>query len=93
MDTGQVDTARLENEMRRTRARIDAKLDQLNARMAVATRNGPWAIAALVALSTAAMLWLRRRKHQQGLPRYSGIPRYREAPIRYREAPIEVRVR
>ena len=88
MDTGQVDTARLENEMRRTRARIDAKLDHLNARMAVATRNGPWAIAALVALSTAAMLWFRRRKHQQGLPRYSGIPRNR-----YRDVPVEVRVR
>jgi len=88
MDTGQIDTTHLEDEMRRTRARIDAKLDELNARMAVAKRNGPWAIAAVVALSTAMMLWFRRRKHQQGLPRYSGIPRYR-----YREMPVEVRVR
>lgn len=86
MDTGQIDTTHLEDEMRRTRARIDAKLDELNARMAVAKRNGPWAIAAVVALSTAAMLWFRRRKHHQGLPRYSGIPRYGEAlsPVRLR---------
>jgi hypothetical protein len=80
MDTGQIDTARLEDEMRRTRARIDAKLDALQTRLTVARRNsGPWAIGALVALSTAAMFWFRRRKHQQGLPRYSGIPRYGEA--------------
>ena len=83
MDTGQIDTAHLEDEMRRTRARIDARLDQLNARMAAAKRNsGPWAIAALVTLSTAAMLWVRRRKQHQGLPRYSGIPRYGEALTR-----------
>ena len=80
MDTRQIDTAYLEDEMRHTRARIDAKLDALNVRLAAATRSsGPWAIGALVALSTAAMFWFRRRKHQQGLPRYSGIPRYGEA--------------
>ena len=84
MDTGQIDTAHLEDEMRRTRARIDAKLDELNLRMAAAKRSsGPWAIGVLVALSTAATLWFRRRK-PQGLPRYSGIPRYGEAQVRLR---------
>lgn len=82
MDTGQIDTAYLEDEMRRTRARIDEKLDELNARMALARRSSaPWAVGALLALSTAGMLWLRRRKHQ-GLPRYSGIPRFGEAASR-----------
>jgi len=78
MDTGQVETEHIEDEMRRTRARIDCKLDELNnvfnARVATVRRRGPLAVIALVAISTAAFVWTRRRK-RQGLPRYSGIPR------------------
>ena len=78
MDTRQVDTEHLEDEMKRTRARIDCKLDELNnalsARVATVRRRGPLTVGALVAVSTVAFLWTRRRK-RQGLPRYSGIPR------------------
>jgi hypothetical protein len=78
MDTGQVETAHIEDEMKRTRARIDCKLDALNhvfdARVATVRRRGPLTVIALVAASTAAVVWMRRRR-RQGLPRYSGIPR------------------
>ena len=79
MDTGQIEIGRLEDEMKRTRARIDSRLDELNcaltARVAVVRRRGAWTIAALAFASTAAVLWMRRNRRRQGLPRYSGIPR------------------
>lgn len=78
MDTGQVETGRIEDEMRRTRARIDGKLDELsravNGRMATVRRLGPWTAVAVAAMSAAAVLWMRRRR-RQGLPRHVGIPR------------------
>lgn len=78
MDTGQVETRHIEDEMKRTRARIDCKLDELNnafnARIRTVRRRGPLALIAVVAVSTVAVVWMRRRR-RQGLPRYSGIPR------------------
>jgi hypothetical protein len=77
MDTRQVDTEYFQDEMKRTRARIDSKLDELNnvftMRVTTVRRRAPLTVALLV-LSTAALVWRRRRK-RQGLPRYSGIPR------------------
>ena len=78
MDTGQVETRHIEDEMKRTRDRIDCKLDELNhafkGRIATARGRGPLVLVALVSVSVAAAVWMRRRK-RQGLPRYSGIPR------------------
>jgi hypothetical protein len=78
MDTGQIETRHLEDEMKRTRARIDGKLDELNnaftARIRTVRRRGPLAIAAILGISMAAVIWMRRHR-RQGLPRYSGIPR------------------
>jgi hypothetical protein len=78
MDTGQVETEHIEDEMKRTRARIDCKLDELNnvftARVDTVRRRAPLTVIALLAVSTAAFVWARRRR-RQGLPRYSGIPR------------------
>ena len=64
MDTGQVDTEYLEDQMRQTRVRLDRKLDALNARTSGARQQISWAMPALAGVIGAAV-WMRARRRRR----------------------------
>ena len=72
MDTGQVGNERIEEQMRQTRARLDRKLDALNARTAAARDQGVWAVSILAGALGAALLVraTRRRLRRRRTPIY-----------------------
>jgi hypothetical protein len=63
MDTGQVDTERIENQMKQTRLRLDRKLDALNARTSGARQQASWVMPALIGVIGAAV-WMRSRRRR-----------------------------
>ena len=62
MDSGQVDTRLIEEQMRHTRARIDRKLDVWAARTATVRSRAPWAALAVIVMSTTLVVWVRQRR-------------------------------
>jgi hypothetical protein len=64
MDTGQVDTEFIEDQMRQTRVRLDRKLDALNARTWGARQQAGWVMPALVGVIGAAV-WMRARRRRR----------------------------
>jgi hypothetical protein len=74
MDTGQVDTGRIEEQMRETRARLDRKLDALNARSAAARDQGLWAASVLGGIVGAVLLIRAGRRRLRRRPRAVALP-------------------
>ena len=81
MDTGQVDTGRIEDQMRQTRARLDQKLDALNARSATARDQGLWAVSVLAGLVGAVLLIRAGRRRLRRRPRAVLLPAQRRMRV------------
>ena len=94
MDTGQVDAGRIENQMRETRARLDRKLDALNARSAAARDQGLWAASALAGIVGAVLLIRAGRRRLRRRPRQIALPPQRRTTLmnRYIRSAITVLV-